>query len=148
MRVYYATDSNNVESVSDMNKTNFVHPRDQIVDIMQRIYGYGMTTTSGGNLSILDSDGNMWISPASVDKGTLRREDIVCVKPDGTSKAAQAVERISVPPRHLQDAAGHQGNPARPSARAGLVQRGRQDSGHQRASRRQNDLRHRRLRAV
>ena len=84
MRVYYATDSNNVESVSDMNKTNFVHPRDQIVDIMQRIYGYGMTTTSGGNLSILDSDGNMWISPASVDKGTLRREDIVCVKPDGT----------------------------------------------------------------
>ena len=54
-----------------MNKKNFVHPRDQIVDIMKRIYGYGMTTTSGGNLSILDSDGNMWISPGSVDKGTL-----------------------------------------------------------------------------
>lgn len=63
---------------------NFVHPRDQIVDIMQRIYGYGMTTTSGGNLSIMDNEGNMWISPGSVDKGTLRREDIVCVKADGT----------------------------------------------------------------
>lgn len=67
-----------------MSNNCFVHPRDQIVDIMQRIYGYGMTTTSGGNLSILDSDGNLWISPGGVDKGTLQREDIVCVKPDGT----------------------------------------------------------------
>ena len=63
---------------------DFVHPSDQIVDIMQRLYGYGMTTTSGGNLSILDSNGDMWISPGGTDKGTLRREDIVCVKADGT----------------------------------------------------------------
>ena len=61
-----------------------LHPKDQIVEFMNRIYQNAMTTTSGGNLSILDSDGNMWISPGSVDKGTLRREDIVCVKADGT----------------------------------------------------------------
>ena len=67
-----------------MEITSVTHPRDQIVEIMGRIYGYGMTTTSGGNLSIMDSDGNMWISPGSVDKGTLQREDIVCVHPDGT----------------------------------------------------------------
>ena len=67
-----------------MDKLNFEHPRDQIVEIMGRIYGYGMTTTSGGNLSILDSDGNMWISPGGIDKGTLQREDIVCVRADGT----------------------------------------------------------------
>ena len=60
------------------------HPSDQIVEFMNRIYQNAMTTTSGGNLSILDSDGNMWISPGSVDKGTLRREDIVCVKADGS----------------------------------------------------------------
>jgi len=60
-----------------------IHPKDQIVMIMKRICGYGMTTTSGGNLSILDEDGNLWISPGGVDKGSLRREDIVCVKPDG-----------------------------------------------------------------
>ncbi len=65
-------------------KFDCTHPRDQIVDIMKRIYGYGMTTTSGGNLSILDPDGDMWISPGSVDKGTLRREDIIQVKADGT----------------------------------------------------------------
>lgn len=61
-----------------------LHPKDQIVEFMNRIYQNAMTTTSGGNLSILDSDGNMWISPGSVDKGTLRREDIVCVKADGS----------------------------------------------------------------
>ena len=43
-----------------------------------------MTTTSGGNLSVLDSDGDMWISPGSIDKGTLQRNDIICVKNDGS----------------------------------------------------------------
>lgn len=61
-----------------------MHPADQLVMFMQRIYDKGLTTTSGGNLSIMDRDGNIWITPASVDKGTLTRNDIVCVKPDGT----------------------------------------------------------------
>ena len=63
---------------------NYIHPADQLVMFMQRIYDKGMTTTSGGNLSILDADGNIWITPAGVDKGTLNRNDIVCVKADGT----------------------------------------------------------------
>ena len=63
---------------------NYIHPADQLVMFMQRIYDKGMTTTSGGNLSIMDEDGNIWITPASVDKGSLNRNDIVCVKPDGT----------------------------------------------------------------
>ena len=66
-----------------MKNMNFVHPRDQIVEMMARIYRYGLTTTSGGNLSILDNEGNIWISPAGVDKGNLRREDIMCVTPKG-----------------------------------------------------------------
>jgi len=63
---------------------DLLHPRDQIVSIMERIYGYGMTTTSGGNISVLDYNGDIWISPAGVDKGSLRPVDIVCVKKDGT----------------------------------------------------------------
>jgi len=51
---------------------------------MERIYRYCMTTTSGGNLSIREDDGTIWITPARVDKGSLRSEDIVCVRPDGT----------------------------------------------------------------
>ncbi|GGG50707.1 L-fuculose-phosphate aldolase [Croceivirga lutea] len=43
-----------------------------------------MTTTSGGNISIKDEDGNIWITPSAIDKGTLRASDIICVKLDGT----------------------------------------------------------------
>jgi L-fuculose-phosphate aldolase len=60
-----------------------LHPADQITLMMERIYSYGMTTTSGGNLSILDDNGDLWITPAGIDKGSLTRNDIVCVKADG-----------------------------------------------------------------
>lgn len=62
----------------------YIHPADQLVMFMQRIYDKGLTTMSGGNLSIMDTDGNIWITPAGVDKGTLTRRDIICVHPDGT----------------------------------------------------------------
>jgi len=70
---------------------DMLHPADQIVMIMERIYKNGMTTTSGGNLSIKDDNGDIWISPAAIDKGTLSRKDIVCVKADGT------IEGIHIP---------------------------------------------------
>ncbi len=60
-----------------------LHPRDQLVAIMNRIYHNGMTTLSGGNLSIMDSDGDIWITPSAVDKGNLAPQDIMCVQPDG-----------------------------------------------------------------
>lgn len=63
----------------------WLHPRDQLVRIMQRIYDGGMTTLSGGNLSIRDANGDVWITPAGVDKGSLVREDIVCVHADGST---------------------------------------------------------------
>ena len=50
---------------------SWLHPRDELVATMQRIYRYRMTTTSGGNLSILDPDGSIWITPSRVDKGAL-----------------------------------------------------------------------------
>ena len=62
----------------------YIHPADQLVMFMQRIYDKGLTTMSGGNLSIMDDSGNIWITPAGVDKGSLTRRDIICVKPDGS----------------------------------------------------------------
>ena len=59
------------------------HPRDEIARTMDRIYRYRMTTTSGGNLSVRDDAGDVWISPARVDKGSLSRKDIVRVACDG-----------------------------------------------------------------
>ena len=63
---------------------NLVHPRDEIMRTMDRVYRYRMTTTSGGNLSIRDEAGDIWITPARVDKGSLTRNDIVCVRMDGS----------------------------------------------------------------
>lgn len=67
-----------------MDTSTWLHPREELVATMDRIYRYHMTTTSGGNLSILDPDGSIWITPSRVDKGALRPADIVRVRPDGT----------------------------------------------------------------
>lgn len=58
---------------------DLLHPRDQIELTMARIYGRDMTTTSGGNISARDEDGHVWISPARVDKGNLKRGDMAKV---------------------------------------------------------------------
>jgi L-fuculose-phosphate aldolase len=63
---------------------DLLHPRDQIVATMERIYGHDMTTTSGGNISVRDENGDVWMTPARVDKGSLRARDIVRIHPDGT----------------------------------------------------------------
>lgn len=67
-----------------LSASAYLHPREELLQSMERIYRYHMTTTSGGNLSIREPDGKTWITPARIDKGALRREDIVCVLPDGT----------------------------------------------------------------
>lgn len=64
--------------------TTLMHPTEQINVIIGRIYRSGMTTTSGGNISIKDENGCIWITPSGVDKGSLTPRDIICVKPDGT----------------------------------------------------------------
>lgn len=61
-----------------------MHPRDQIIAVISRIYRNGMTTTSGGNISIIDDQGDIWVTPSAIDKGSLIPADIVCVKRDGT----------------------------------------------------------------
>src|ERR1044071_5846363 len=67
----------------------YQHPRDEILQAMERIYRYRMTTTSGGNLSIREPDGDVWITPARIDKGALTRDDIVRVRADGTIEGAR-----------------------------------------------------------
>lgn len=63
--------------------TKMMHPRDQITMIIDKIYRSGLTTTSGGNISIIDENGDIWVTPSAIDKGTLRASDIVCVRKDG-----------------------------------------------------------------
>ncbi len=64
--------------------TKLMHPRDQIVLAINRVYYMGLTTTTGGNISIMDGNGDMWVTPSGVDKGSLAPKDIICVKKDGS----------------------------------------------------------------
>lgn len=63
--------------------TLLTHPASQIVEIISRIYNRGLTTTSGGNISIRDDNGDIWVTPSAVDKGSLRKEDIMLVRSNG-----------------------------------------------------------------
>lgn len=64
-----------------MNIKNLT-PAEQIVSIMTAIYDLKMTTPSGGNISIKDDEGNVWVTPSQIDKGTLKPEDIIKITPD------------------------------------------------------------------
>lgn len=68
----------------------YIHPADQIVMFMQRVYDKKLTSMSGGNLSVRDNEGNIWITPASIDKGSLTRKDIICVRPNGDCEGPHA----------------------------------------------------------
>lgn len=70
--------------MNEILNTQMMHPRDQIALVIERIYRRALTTTSGGNISMIDENGDIWITPSAVDKGSLQPSDIVCVKTDGT----------------------------------------------------------------
>ncbi len=59
-------------------------PESEIIDILNRLYKSGLTTSSGGNLSVRGPEGDIWITPASIDKGNLAVSDLVNVRKDGT----------------------------------------------------------------
>lgn len=69
--------------MKDILDIRLLHPRDQIVLVISRIYSRGLTTTSGGNISVRDDNGDIWVTPSAVDKGALTPADIICVRKDG-----------------------------------------------------------------
>ena len=60
------------------------HPRDELVEVMSRLYGRHMTTSSGGNASIVDAEGVTWMTPKGNDKGALQRDEIAFLKAGAT----------------------------------------------------------------
>ena len=65
---------------------SLLHPREQITRVMDRLYRSRLTTLSGGNLSVKDVNGDIWITPAGIDKGNLRPGDIMCVRAEGLTE--------------------------------------------------------------
>jgi L-fuculose-phosphate aldolase len=70
--------------MNEILNTRLMHPRDQITMIIARIYKRGLTTTSGGNISIKDENGDIWVTPSAIDKGSLLPSDIMCIRKDGS----------------------------------------------------------------
>jgi L-fuculose-phosphate aldolase len=69
--------------MSERPDKHHIHPRDQICKMINRIYQRGLTTTSGGSVSIIDANNDIWIAPSAIDNGSLSPSDILCVKNDG-----------------------------------------------------------------
>lgn len=58
-------------------------PSEQLCKIMSRIYDSKLTTVSGGNLSLKDQKGNIWVTPSGGDKGKYQSRDILKILPNG-----------------------------------------------------------------
>lgn len=57
--------------------------REETAAIMRRLYDRGLTTCSGGNVSIRISDDIVAVTPSALDKGSVRAEDIVLTDLEG-----------------------------------------------------------------
>ena len=63
--------------------------RGAVADIMNRIYARGLTTTSGGNVSLRIDATTMVISASATDKGNMRAHDVAIVAMDGTNRTPE-----------------------------------------------------------
>ena len=50
--------------------------RKEVARFMRRLYNHGLTTTSGGNISLRISDDIVLITPSATDKGTMKWKEI------------------------------------------------------------------------
>ncbi len=59
--------------------------REIIVQITNEMFSMGLLTATGGNVSSLSPDGEtLWITPSRLYKGTVKEEDLVRIRRDGT----------------------------------------------------------------
>jgi L-fuculose-phosphate aldolase len=61
----------------------FETEREEVAYFMRRLYEKGLTTTSGGNLSVRLPNGHALVTPSGSDKGRMRADEIGEVTLDG-----------------------------------------------------------------
>jgi len=57
-------------------KSKYKKERKDVARFMRRLYRHGLTTTSGGNISLRISDDVMVITPSATDKGRMRWKEV------------------------------------------------------------------------
>lgn len=68
------------------NKTLYdscLESREELAYFMRRLYENGLTTCSGGNLSVRIGDGHVIITPSALDKGRITADQIGLLSMDG-----------------------------------------------------------------
>lgn len=63
--------------------------REEVAYFMRRLYRQGLTTTSGGNLSLRVADNLVLITPSSLDKAEMQANQIALFTLDGINKTPQ-----------------------------------------------------------
>ncbi|MCF7816997.1 MAG: class II aldolase/adducin family protein [Kiritimatiellales bacterium] len=62
-----------------------IEQKQAVADCMNRLYAQGLTTTSGGNISLRVSDDLILLTPSATDKGNMRADQIAEIGMDGTN---------------------------------------------------------------
>ena len=59
--------------------------KEEVAYFMRRLYNKGLTTTSGGNISLKVGENDFLVTASQTDKGRMNADDIGLVHPDGKS---------------------------------------------------------------
>jgi L-fuculose-phosphate aldolase len=66
-----------------MAEENFKKERKEVARFMRRLYRQGLTTTSGGNISLRAGEDKIIITPSATDKGEMRWREVGIMTIDG-----------------------------------------------------------------
>lgn len=66
-----------------MKKQLYKEERKEVARFMRRLYRHGLTTTSGGNISLRVSDEFIVITPSATDKGRMMWKEVGIMSVDG-----------------------------------------------------------------
>jgi L-fuculose-phosphate aldolase len=64
--------------------SEIVNLKKEVAYFMRRLYKQGLTTTSGGNISVKLNDSEILITPSQTDKARMKASEIIRLKIDGT----------------------------------------------------------------
>jgi L-fuculose-phosphate aldolase len=66
-----------------------IEQKQAVADCMNRLYARGLTTASGGNISLRVSDQLILLTPSATDKGRMQADQIAEIGIDGTNHTPQ-----------------------------------------------------------
>ncbi len=75
-----------------MNKTKtptYKKKKKEVAFFMRRLYKRGLTTASGGNISMKTGKGDILITPSGIDKGIIRGKQICILSKDGKNLSSK-----------------------------------------------------------